>query len=74
MNRREAIEAIAALPGLTSISRSDLRPNDVIVIECDALVSADGRAKIQQYVNLVWPDHRCVVLCGGHRLKVVRSA
>jgi hypothetical protein len=73
MNRREAIAALTALPAVTRISRADLTPTDVIVIECDGFVSADQAERMTHTLREIWPNQRVVVLECGVRMKVVES-
>lgn len=72
MNRREALLALTALPGLTRISKADLKPDDVIVIETDSELSMDDKHQIKTYVQWVFGSERkVVVLDGGLKMKVV---
>ncbi len=72
MNRREAVGALVSLPGITRISKmSDLKPDDVIVCECDGLIPFDAAERIRKTLELVWPGRKCVVLDDGLRLKVM---
>ncbi len=71
MNRREALAALVALPATTRISVAQLKPDDVIVIECDQVMSMDEMARIRQMTRNVWPQRPCVVLGAGMRMKVV---
>lgn len=71
MNRRHAIAALMALPEVTRISKAAVKPNDVIVIETDTLLSDSTMARIHASLQQVWPGQKIVVLCDGMRLKVV---
>lgn len=71
MNRREAIAALASLPGLARIERADLKPTDVLVVSVDAYISEDVAAQIKETLALVWPGTKAVVLEKGMTLKVV---
>lgn len=71
MNRREAIAALVSLPEITRISAAPLKPDDVIVIECDLMLSCENSDRIRTTMEKVWPGRRCVVLGRGMTLKVV---
>lgn len=71
MNRREAIAALVSLPEITRISTAPIKPDDVIVVECEAMMSDETRARIRLMLEQVWPGRKCVVLCDGLRLKVM---
>jgi len=73
MNRREAIAALTALPAVARISKADLKPTDVIVMECDGVVSSEQAERIEAYVQKVWPNHQVVVLGDGLKLKIVEK-
>ncbi len=72
MNRREAVAALIGLPEITRIAKmSDLKPDDVIVCECDSMIPFDAAERIRKNLELVWPGRKCVVLGDGLRLKVM---
>jgi hypothetical protein len=71
VNRREAIAALIALPEVTRIAAAKVEPDDVIVVECDQLLSDSQRASIRATLETVWPGRRCVVLGRGMTLKLV---
>lgn len=74
MNRREAIAALTALPGLTRISSADLTPTDVLVIESDHHVSLAEVERISTVMQQIWPGRKVVVLDKGQTLKVVSQS
>lgn len=76
MNRREAIAALTAMPGLASVQKADLRPEDVIVakLEPGMRVTDETRARIADTMKQVWPNNKVVVLMDGISIEVVRSA
>jgi hypothetical protein len=71
MNRREAIAALMTLPATARITAADVKPDDVLVIECPGLVSAAYRERVQQVLAQVWPGRKCLVLEGGMALKLM---
>lgn len=73
MNRREAIRAVMALPAVASISVAQLKPDDVIVIECDQIASDHSKTYISETMQRIWPGRKVVVLDKGLNLKVVRE-
>lgn len=73
MNRREALAALTALPAVTRIAKADLKPDDVIVVECPGGISCETAERIQAALKHVWPNHQAVVLGDGMTLKVVQG-
>lgn len=75
MKRRDAIAALVALPSVSRIARMDFAsPSDVIVVECDGLLSKTTRDGIAASVQQVWPDRKIIVVDSGMRLKLVPGA
>lgn len=74
MNRRDALKALVALPAVASVSVADVRPEDVVVIESDLMVSDASRRNIETLVRQAFPDRRCVVLDGGLHMRIARGA
>jgi len=70
MTRDEAIETLVGLPESTRLTRARVTPDDVIVIECDHILSMDAMKNIKTCVEAVWPHNRCVVLDSGLKLKI----
>lgn len=73
MNRREAIRAVMAMPGIAAISVAKLTPTDVIVLESDGCLDINTVERIKAIVETVWPGQKVVVLDGGLKLKIVRD-
>lgn len=72
MNRREAVAALVNLPSVARIVKvADLQPDDVIVVECDALISNDTADRIKGRVQDVWPGRKIIVVGPDVRLKVM---
>ena len=74
LSRREALAALVALPAVKEIEVASVRPQDVIVIECDAFINEETAEYIRQRALLVWPDRKIVVLGEGMSVKVLREA
>lgn len=70
MNRREAIAALVSLPEVARISTVPANSDDVIVVECEGLVSQSTADHIRAHMREIWPDRKIVVLEGGIRIKV----
>ncbi len=73
MDRREALKALVSLPATARVSVASLKPTDVIVIECEGLLSQNARARLAEQLKDVWPDHRVVILDGTLRLKIAQT-
>lgn len=73
MNRREAIAALTALPGLASIQTADLKPNDVLVCRCDGHISEDLAVHLRETLERVFPGRKILVLSDGLSLEVLRD-
>lgn len=70
MNRREAIAALVSLPEVARIATVPANSDDVIVVECDGLLSQEGAANVKAQIQRIWPDRKVVVLSGELRIKV----
>lgn len=73
MNRREALQALVALPAVKSIAVAEVKPNDVIVIESDRPLSLDSCKSIKSYASQAWPDRKILVLQDGLRMRIARE-
>lgn len=73
MNRREALAALMSLPATASIKVAQLKPDDVLVVECDEHLPFERVRSIGDSVKAIWPDHKVAVFDGGLRLRVMRS-
>lgn len=71
MDRRDALKVLVSLPSVSRIAVADLKPDDVLVVECDDYMSAQAVDNIKQALQQVWPGRKCVVLEKSLRLKVV---
>lgn len=71
MHRRDALKALVALPAVARISCAELKPGDVLVVECDEDLSADSVQRIKETMTKVWPGRRVVVFDKSMRLKIV---
>lgn len=73
MNRREALAALMALPVTARLSVAEVKPTDVIVVECDELLSQAVAVRIRADLQQVWPGRKVVVCDRGLRIKIARS-
>lgn len=73
MDRREALKALVSLPATARISVAQLKPDDVIVIESDEILSQNEMAEIREQVQRVWPGRKAIVLSKPLRLKVAEG-
>lgn len=62
MNRREALQALVALPAVKSVAVADVKPTDVIVIESTDLLSKEHMERIRSEVTTIWPKNKVLVL------------
>lgn len=74
MNRREALQALVSLPAVARISVAELKPDDVLVFECDDRITCDAAQRIKETAETVWPGRRVVVLEKGLHLKIVAGS
>lgn len=74
MNRREAISALMALPVTATVTRAKVKPNDVIVIEYDGMLTDEQTKRIAESVQACWPDNKVAVIGGGLRLRIAEHA
>jgi hypothetical protein len=73
MNRREAIAALTAMPGLTSVEVADVKADDVLVFEVNSHVTDEMVDRLKATAEGIWPGRRIVVLADNIKLKVVRG-
>ncbi len=52
----------------------EVRPGDAIVVRFKSRVPQPGVAMIRKSLQRVFPDNRCVVLCEGAEIGVMREA
>lgn len=71
MNRREAIAALTAIPGLTRIEKADVKPDDVLVITCAGPISEDTARRIKTTFEQIFTQQKLLVLPDGMQLKVM---
>jgi hypothetical protein len=74
MNRRDAIRAVMAMPAVTNISVARLKPDDVIVLECDYSITQQIADNLKTTLNKLWPDNDVLVMANGLRMKIARSS
>lgn len=72
MDRREAIKAFLALPVGATITRAQVKPSDVLVIERPDLISDELAISIRRQIHQAFgPDQKVVVLGDGAKLRVM---
>ena len=71
MDRRQAIALLTSVPALATISKADLKPTDVLVVEVDRHITMEAADRIKALMEQVWPGQEVVVLEKGMSLKVV---
>ncbi len=49
---------------------AQLKPEDVVVIECEGAISQDTAEHIQTHLKQIWPNHQVLVLGDGLTLKI----
>lgn len=76
MNRRKALEILAAIPvgSIAAVNRVQVRPNEVIVIEIAHRLTERHIKQIRETVNEIFAHTKVIVLCDGATLRVVREA
>lgn len=74
MNREEAIKALMSIPDVTQVSRANLAPTDVIVVECEGFMTVEAMERIRDQLQEIWPGQKVVVLHNGLRMKIVHQA
>lgn len=72
MNRRDALKSLLATPGIGAVSVAELRPSDIIVIECDYNPSDEQIDNIKRCCELTFPGHKHVIVEKGMRLSIQR--
>lgn len=75
MNRREALTSLLGLPATTVITRTEIRPNDLIVITAPGPISLESARLIKEQGDRLFRELgvKCVVLSDGMTLSVVRE-
>lgn len=70
MDRREALGAIAAIPGMASF-RVKVNSGDVIVLECPGQISVENANRLRNEFKQAFPRHELIILDNGTRLNVL---
>jgi hypothetical protein len=75
VNRREALTSLLGLPATTVITRTAIRPNDLIVITAPGPISLESARLIKEHGDGLFRELgvKCVVLSDGMTLSVVRE-
>lgn len=56
------------------VARADVKPDTVIVVECDQLLSLAAKEQIRTTLKGVWPNQRILVCDRGLRLRLLDIA
>jgi hypothetical protein len=63
-----------SIEGVAQLWAAALKPDDVIVVECDAILSEESRARMRATLQPIWPKHE-ILVCGREiRLKIAKPA
>jgi hypothetical protein len=73
MNRREAIAALVSMPSIAQIQVAYVRPEDVIVVECNERLTHAVSEGIRATLERVWPGRKIVVCDAGVRIRIARE-
>jgi len=73
MTAGDAIAALTELPDTTRVSKSAVKPGDVIVIETDSMMSRVVAERLTQYCHQIWPDNKVAIFSEGLRVKIAES-
>lgn len=74
MNREDALACLVSLPAVSRIMVADLKPDDVIVMECDGPLPMEQAKRIKEMSEELWPGRKVVVLADGLRIKIVEES
>jgi Ni,Fe-hydrogenase III small subunit len=53
---------------------ASLKPSDVIVVECDGMVTKEMAERIRMAMRDIWPDNRTVVTDSTMHIKVIHGS
>jgi hypothetical protein len=73
LTRREAIGLLTSLPGVKSVAVAEVKPEDVIVLECDVYLTQDQLGFLREQMAQIWPGRKIVVLERGMSLRVFKE-
>ena len=74
MNRREALAALVSLPEIARISRAEVKPLDVLVVEVPGQPSTEDVANMTDILKRIWPNNHVLLLNNGMQIKVVAGS
>lgn len=76
MSPEEALQALTDLPTVKSVvTVADVKEDDVVVIECDSILSQAEAERICQHVVEIWPNkgRKVLVLGRGTHLTIAKD-
>lgn len=73
MDRRSALKALMGLPAVAGIAVARLQPHDVIVLECEDILSTSQIERLRAQLSEFWPGTKAIILSRGMKLKVVSA-
>lgn len=62
------------MPAVARISVAQIKPDDVIVMECDDYLPHEALQRIKESTEQIWPGRKVLVLEKGLRMKVVAGS
>jgi hypothetical protein len=74
MDRRQALAVLTGLPAVAAIQAAEVKPEDVIVVECDKELGPEQASIIERQLLSVWPNRRVVVFPQGIRMRIVKAS
>ncbi len=74
LTEKEAVALLTAVPAVKSVEVAQLRPDDVLVVQCDGPFSLESAERLREAMLLVWPNHKIAILDGSMSLRVLRAA
>ncbi len=71
MTDEEKAEALRSLPQVDRIAVARLEPDDILVIESDAVMSQEIARRIEEAVSGVFDGRKAIVLSDGIKLRAI---
>jgi len=71
MEHDESVAVFESVPEVARVEVARLKPTDVIVVNCDALITREVVARITAHFKSIWPANEIIVLDRGLTMKIV---